>query len=463
MRVPLDFLGAGAIVVAGSVVWRKVGIYPKRKDNWFVVANLWAGVVGRPSLLKSPALAEIMKPLNRLVSNAVEEHEQALSVYEVDAELAEARREAYKEGKKQRARKAGKSGDTSELTEWIQTEREIDAPEKPAIRRHKTEVATVEKLTELLLENPNGLLVHRDELAGWFRSLDKQGREGDRAFYNEGWNGTGSFEVDRTGRGSLHVPAVCLSILGGIQPGPLSACVYEATRGEQGDDGLLQRFQLLVWRDPPKSWRNVGEAPNRAAKTKAFEAFEKLDRQDVSHLERDEDVGIPALRFTPIAQTIFNEWREELEGRLLASNLSPALESHVAKFRSLLPSLALLFELLDSEGVPEAIDKTATLKAATWCVYLETHARRLYAAAEQPEMASARALLDRIRQGDVKHGSTVRDIYRRGLSKLATPAEVNGALEVLEHYGWLRVKTEGVGGQAKSLISLHPSLRGRGA
>jgi hypothetical protein len=49
-------------------------------------------------------------------------------------------------------------------------------PREPKPRRHKTEDATVEKLSELLMENPRGILLHRDELSGWLRSLDKQGR-----------------------------------------------------------------------------------------------------------------------------------------------------------------------------------------------------------------------------------------------------------------------------------------------
>ena len=37
--------------------------------------------------------------------------------------------------------------------------------------------STVEKLGELLNENPNGLLVFRDELTGFLRQLDRDGHE----------------------------------------------------------------------------------------------------------------------------------------------------------------------------------------------------------------------------------------------------------------------------------------------
>ncbi len=63
---------------------------------------------------------------------------------------------------------------------------------------------TVEKLGELLNQNPRGLLLMRDELSGLLRTLDKPGREGDREFFLEGWNGTGSYTYDRISRGTTH-------------------------------------------------------------------------------------------------------------------------------------------------------------------------------------------------------------------------------------------------------------------
>ena len=62
----------------------------------------------------------------------------------------------------------------------------------------------------------------RDELVGFFRTMDRQGHESDRGFYLETWNGLGSFIYDRIGRGTVIIPNVCLSIFGTIQPGPLA-------------------------------------------------------------------------------------------------------------------------------------------------------------------------------------------------------------------------------------------------
>jgi hypothetical protein len=463
MQIPPDFAAAGAVVVAGSLIGRKVGIHPKRQDDWLIVPNLWGAVVGRPSLMKSPALAEVINPLARRVAEAYEEYQEARLAYETDVIVAEATKAALKDELKKAAREVAKSGDRSKLDEIARRSRDTEEPKEPLLKRYKTEDATVEKISEILLENPRGILVHRDELSGWLRNLDKQGREGDRSFYLEAWNGTGSFDVDRIGRGSLHIPALCLSILGSIQPGPLSIYVYQATQGEKGDDGLLQRFQLLVWPDPHPTWRNVDRWPDVEAKNRAYEVFRRLDALNPEDFgaSGEAEEGIPAVRFTGDTQEIFDQWRDELEVRLRSTELPPALESHMAKYRSLMPSLALIFQLIefvDGSGEGGAVGRKAALQAAAWCEYLETHARRLYSSAENPAMDGGRALLERIRNRDVGDGDSTRSVYRRHWTKLSTPEEVNGACSVLEEYGWLRIETVKTSGRSTTRLRLHPSL-----
>jgi len=467
MQIPLDFVAAAAIVVAGALVGRRVGIYPKRYDDWLVIPNLWGAVVGRPSLMKSPALAEVMKPLSRLVAEAYEEYQEKKQPYETEVMVADATKAALRDELKTTAKKAIKSGDRSELNKIARRSQDAELPEEPVLRRYKSEDSTVEKLTEILLENSRGILIHRDELSGWLRNLDKQGREGDRSFYLEGWNGSGSFDVDRIGRGSLHIPALCLSILGGIQPGPIGAYVYQATQGEQGDDGLLQRFQVLVWPDPPASWRNVDRWPENDAKNRAYKVFRQLDALDPQKLgaSGEDEEGVPAIRFTDEAQGAFDQWRGELENRLRTAKFPSAFESHLAKYRSLMPSLALLFHLMDFvDGTQEsdAVGLKAALRAAAWCKYLETHAARLYSSAQNPAMEAARALLERIRKGDVKDGSSIREIYRKQWAKLSSPETVYKAAEVLEGFGWLRVEENKTGGRSTKKVHLHPTLRAEG-
>lgn len=103
-------------------------------------------------------------------------------------------------------------------TNWLRVSPPLLAPIR---RRYITNDPTVEKLGEILNQNPNGVLVSRDELVGLLRNLDKTGQEAARAFYIEAWNGNGRFTYDRVGRGTVDIEAAIVSIVGCIQPGPL--------------------------------------------------------------------------------------------------------------------------------------------------------------------------------------------------------------------------------------------------
>lgn len=422
-------------------------------DNWIVVPNLWGAVIGRPSLLKSPAIAEVMKPLERLIIESREEHKTQQSYFEKQRMVVDAQKAAFKENLKQAAKK-----NTTQLEEMIHSYQEHLTISEPTLKRYKTEDSTVEMLGQILLQNPQGILVHRDELTGWLTSLDRYGREGDRSFYLESWNGTGSFTVDRIGRGSLHIPALCLSILGGIQPGPIGSYVYQATAGSTGDDGLLQRFQMTVWPDAPKHWINIDRFPDSKAKAQAYEIFNLLDHLSVDH-HRLEAGEIPALRFSLEGQEVFNAWRTQLELRLRKGELLPALESHLAKYRSLMPSIALIFYVVEalSKGHPlTSVSYEAATQAVAWCTYLESHAYRLYSSAKDPAMEAARALLDRIKKGNIPDGFSSRDVYRKQWSHLNSSELVNQGIKILIDFGWLKEESTEKNGK---IMRIHPSIR----
>jgi putative DNA primase/helicase len=272
-----------------------------------------------------------------------------MAMHEADKAVAKAKAEGAKDQLKKRA-KAGNASDDVLRELALQSVAGEDLA-APTCRRHIVNDATVEALGMRLAENPDGLLLHRDELTGFFRTLEKQGHESDRAFYLESWNGIGGYAYDRVGRGTLFMPSKCVSLFGTIQPGPLAAYLRTGVAGERAD-GFASRLQVLVYPDPPGAFVNVDRWPNTDAKNAAFAAFERLAHLDPAKVgaESKDDDGIPSLRFDFAAQAFFDAWRTTLENRLAASDESPLLIEHLSKYRSLLPSLALLFHLTDNEA-----------------------------------------------------------------------------------------------------------------
>ena len=96
MQCPVDFLAAGAMVGASALVGAGCGMRPKRNDNWEVVPNLWGGIVAGPGMLKTPALKESLKPLDRLEADAREAYNAALEFNAADEVIFKAERDAIK-------------------------------------------------------------------------------------------------------------------------------------------------------------------------------------------------------------------------------------------------------------------------------------------------------------------------------------------------------------------------------
>jgi putative DNA primase/helicase len=192
----------------------------------------------------------------------------------------------------------------------------------------------------------------------------------------------------------------------------------------------MQRFQMLVYPDISGDWQYVDRAPNSAASRQAEQTYYRLVNTDITNR--------PVLCFAPDAQALFVEWLTELEGKVRDNNLHPALVSHLAKYRSLMPSLALLFELAD--GVAGAVSLAHAQQSAAWCDYLEGHARRIYAMLVSPERRSAAELGRRLLDGWKREEGlfTVRDVYQNDWRDLSTPDAVRGALSILRDSGWVR-------------------------
>jgi putative DNA primase/helicase len=453
-QCPPEYAAVGALVALAAVVGRSCAIRPKRHDDWTVIPNLWGAVVGPPASMKSPALAEALRPIKILVREATEKAQEALTGHAAALAEAKARRAVVESDMKKAAAKDG--ADMAELR--TRYEAAVDPPE-PRERRYIVNDATVEKLGELLNQNPRGLLHFRDELPGWLSTLERDGHENDRAFFLEAWNGTGGYTYDRIGRGTLHIQAACLSMLGGIQPGPLAQHLRAAVRGGSGDDGLTQRFQLLVYPDPPKKWRNVDRWPDTDARKRALAVFRRLDGLTHQVLGAAVEDDLPFLRFDSTAQALFDEWREGLMNRLLSGEEHPAIEAHLAKYPSLMPSLALLFHLADTDTVPVGpVTARSAQRAAAWCDLLEAHARRVYQVVTAENLRAARTLLGKIRAGRLPSPFGARDVYRAGWAGLTNRQVVDEALALLDDHGWVRRAEVETRGRPRTEYTAHPSL-----
>ena len=418
MQISPDIPAIGAVTALSSAIGRRVQIMPKAQDDWTVVPNLWGLVVAPPGYMKSPALSAVMAPLHRLESDANRLYESAMAAWALEKEHVKLRNRANE----QIAVAKHKKGD-SDIPELL------PEPQEPIAKRYTVNNFSLEALGEVLIGNTDGVLAFSDEIHGLLMMAQKPGNEGLNDFLLSGWNGDGAYTFDRIGRGLRRIEHVCVSVLGGIQPGRLIEHVIGATHGGAGDSGLVQRFQLMVWPDLPEAWEPIDRKPDGAAQEAAYRVFERVVRgnefQDLDAPQEGVD-GPDIRRFDAEAQLVFNNWYEGNERLIRGHTLPTVMESHLAKYRSLVPSLALIFAIAD--GVTGAIPAKYVKQAIGWANYLRLHAERVYACTTRPDTRHARALLAKIMEGVVKDCFKPADVYLKGWSLL----DVAGTAKAVE-------------------------------
>jgi putative DNA primase/helicase len=431
-------------------------------------------IIAPPGSLKSNCLGEATKPVKYLAAKAHKQFEEANKNYQEELDAYEIQQDAIEKTLK----KAYKNLVTCPSNQNAEIEFEIEnykkqlaalnKPEEPFEKRYITSDATIEVLQEILKNNPGGLLVERDELIALLMSFTMSGHEADRGFYLEGWNGGGDYQVDRIGRGSTYVPHLCLSVVGATQPEKIQAYIIKNISALL-NDGLVQRFQLMVYPDFTKR-DYIDEYPDNAAKeavykiaaTIASDAFLKDCKTKPSEFD---DMPLLHFSFERVAQARFKEWLIALE-KQIDEEESAILKEHWSKYRGLIPSLALIFHVITMVQTGQAKANPVTLDslniAIAWHPYLESHARRVYGMGSNLTEKVVEVLAKKLKQGMFDNGFSARDVYRKNLKGIGTDAEfAEIACEELEKLGWLRAKyiSPAKGQKAKTVYDINPNIK----
>src|SRR5215510_14490981 len=148
-------------------------------------------------------------------------------------------------------------------------------PDPPQAERSVVSDTTVEALAPILLVNPRGLLLARDELAGWIGSFDRYAGKSRAGADSANWLSMFHAEniiVDRkTGiPRTIHVPQAAVCVSGGIQP----AILQRALGLEHRESGLAARLLLTCPPRKAKQWTEADIDPS--AESELVRLFDRL-------------------------------------------------------------------------------------------------------------------------------------------------------------------------------------------
>ena len=244
------------------------------KRAWTEPAILWTVIGGESGTAKSPAMEVVLRPVRQRQHDAMKEHEQAIEHHE---------QAVYAWKAEQRGRKNADAG---------------PEPVRQTCPRTWTADTTTEAIAHLLGENPRGLLLARDELAGWLGSFDRYsaGKGGDVAAWLEVFGGR-AMTVDRRGSGITYIPRASVSVCGGIQPGALRRTLSTA----RVENGLAARLLFAMPPRTPRQWTeaDVSEATEAAIGL----VFDRLYGLEPDYQDGDD---VPRLvRLSPEAKRVF--------------------------------------------------------------------------------------------------------------------------------------------------------------
>ncbi len=305
-----------ALVACAAALHDGVQLQVKRHETgWRESARLWCAVVGNPSIKKSPSISKAISRVRKINADLAEDNKKILAQHAADLE-------AYKDAKKE----AKKTGDV------------VTAPEQPMLQRLVVQDTTVEALSEVLKDNPRGILCLQDELSGWFGSMDAYsgGKAGgkDRAHWLEAYNGGGRV-VDRVMRGTLSIPNWSVSMIGGIQPDAIRRIAQNMT-----DDGLMQRFMIVIGRNAKEH--------DRQEDTAAHNRFRDL----VDHLHAVQP-GQRPVTMSEQAHAIREDLNAYTADLMEFGTLPGGLVSHLGKWSGLFARLTLLFHAIECHRVSQ--------------------------------------------------------------------------------------------------------------
>jgi hypothetical protein len=407
------------------------------KRTWTEPAVIWAAIVGKSGTHKTPAVQLATAFLNQAQANAIADFKEAAARFDQDRALYDRDCAVWKRSK------------STEPPPW--------PPVEPVCERFITTDCTIEALAFLLHSQFDGVLVPRDELAGWLGGIAeyKSGKGSDLGHWLASWSAA-PLTVDRkTGAVKMiHVPRAAVSIVGGIQPGVLRNAIGR----EHLQDGLCARL-LLAMPDPkPVKWTDaIVDPPIEEAMSNVFTQLIGMG------CGADGD-GNPAPFAMPLSDAAkgawvpyFNRHRIELSG--LDDDLAAAwskLEAYTARF-------ALIFQLCSwaagEDGASEQrIDEIAMQNAIALSDWFGGEARRVYGLFSETEAdRQDRELVELIKR---KGGEITARELMRSSRRFTTAAEAEGALDDLSRAGrgqWIPVQPGPQGGKPTRIFRLADS------
>jgi hypothetical protein len=343
----IDYMGCSMLWLISVVVGNSIQIEVKK--GWNETATIWLAVVGKAGLGKTPSIHNIIKPLlsanNKEIKNYIKQSEK----FEYYDKLS------------------------------AKEKKEHEEIQKPVKTQFIANDITIEALVELHQENKNSIGVFKDELAGWFKDMNKYREGSDLEFWLSTWSGKAISLNRKTARSSF-VDKPLVSVLGGIQPSILNAFYTEDNKDNGFMDRMLLSYPSLEienWNDNEMNYDTI-----QWYYDSIISFYETIKHKVV---EYDDDGDIKP-KIAVIGQDAKKEWIRVFNEYTSIQNSDEEneyMKSMLPKQKSYLPRFALLINAFDSffdiecKSNALVISKESIIKAEKLSKYFIAMAKKI--------------------------------------------------------------------------------------
>lgn len=387
-NVDLSFSGLPVLSVAGAAMGNAWRLHVKK--GFIAPPILWAGLVSPSGTNKSGPLKEILVPLRERL-------------------------------------KLGDNGAGGDLASGNTQARAVVSD------------ATLEAVIARMSENPRGLLVFRDELAGWCKSFNAYKKSGgDEQSWLEFWGG-GPYTVDRkTNDEQTYIPAAACSVLGGIQPKILIDC-FDPGRFASG---LVPRILIAC---PPERdmWWTEAEVDDTATDT-WHRVIRWMRKSPFRTFDNSAHKFMPrTVHMTEEAKACYVGLHQDLTLQIKQTKDDNA-KAFISKARVTAARIMLIVHVLglacegsdDLDALVSLESAEASSKIMRWCLNEQIRVYGFGAAVHRREQAEYLAAT--IRERLPTPTATVRQVQRLNQRRYKTRNAAIAAMEQLVNLGFAR-------------------------
>lgn len=340
----IDYMGCSLLWLISLCVGNTIDIEVKR--GWNENASVWLSLVGKAGVGKTPSIANIIAPLNKINSKIIKKYFKDLNDFDKFSQLSK------------------------------KEQKEVCEVKEPSKQQFIVNDITLEALVELHQESDNGIGVFKDELAGWLKDMNKYRAGSDLEFWLSSWSGK-AVSLNRKTAKSSFVEKPFIPVLGGIQPNIFSS-FYTS---ENKDNGFMDRM-LLSFPDIEIDDYNENELDYSTIEwyNETIIRFYE-DLKNLTQRNEDNTINTITAKFTNEAKEEWKRIFNKITACQNSENENEYLKSMYPKQKSYVPRFALLINVFDSffDGsiMFNEISKASILKAEKLSDYFVSTAKRV--------------------------------------------------------------------------------------